>query len=315
MTITMIDSASAMQRILDSPEGERAGLVREMWAPLAGMYRFAPGEVDLAEAHRGVSGFPWDRDLDETRRSLDALVRADAWARMETALAAGLEAIHRADPGAVLPDIHVLLIVADSRDEHLVREVGGLSAFGGISGSILLVLHPTPEVLARLEAIAVHELHHNVRYSPGGVVWDPARVTVGEQVVAEGLADAFASELHGALGPTHFVAEATRRDDAVLALVASGLGTRGMGGLLAWVLGDASAERLGIPPVGLPTGAGYAVGLRLVRAYLDVTGLTAAASVRASSAEVIRVATERLGLPHPLPATGAGPSLGEDGAR
>lgn len=315
MTITIIDSASATQRILDAPEGERPELVRGMWAPLAAMHRFAPVEVDLADAHRQASGFPWDRDLDATRRSLDALVRADAWARMERALTVASAAIRRADPGALIPDIHVLLIVADSRDDHLVREVGGLSAFGGISGSILLVLHPTPEVLARLEAIVVHELHHNVRYSPGGVVWDPATVTVGEQVVAEGLADAFASELHGATGPTHFVAEATRRDDAVLARVTAGLGTQGMGGLLAWVLGDASAERLGIPPVGLPTGAGYAVGLRLVRAYLDATGLTAAASVRASSAEVIRVAVERLGLPHPAPSTAGGPSLGEDGAR
>ena len=314
MTITMIDSAAAMRRILESPAGDRAGLVREMWAPMAGMYRFAPGEVDLAEAHRQISGFPWDRDEDATRRSLDALVRADAWARVEAALSAGSEAIRHADPGARIPDIRVLLVAADPGDDHLVREVRGLAASGGMSGFILLVLHPDPQVLARLEAIAVHELHHNVRYSPGGVVWDPATVTVGEHVVAEGLADAFASELHGALGPTHFVAEATRRDDLVLARVTGALGTTGMGGFLAWVLGDASARRLGIPPVGVPTGAGYAVGLRLVRAYLDATGATAAASVRASSADVIRVAVERLGLRLPEPQTAGGSSVGTDAA-
>ncbi|WP_406276425.1 DUF2268 domain-containing protein [Nocardia sp. NBC_00881] len=43
----------------------------------------------------------------------------------------------------------------------------------------------------------MHELHHNLRYSPGGVVWNPTTVTVGEQVVSEGLAAAFARQLYG----------------------------------------------------------------------------------------------------------------------
>jgi hypothetical protein len=31
----------------------------------------------------------------------------------------------------------------------------------------------------------VHELNHNLRYAPGGVVWDPASVVVGEHTVSE----------------------------------------------------------------------------------------------------------------------------------
>jgi uncharacterized protein YjaZ len=44
----------------------------------------------------------------------------------------------------------------------------------------------------------------------------------------------------------------------------------------AWVHGDATAARFGGTPVGLPTGAGYAVGNRLVDAYLAATGQSAA---------------------------------------
>lgn len=51
------------------------------------------------------------------------------------------------------------------------------SAFGGISGYIAITIWPTEEVLHRLEAIALHELHHNVRYSADGIVWDPQTVT------------------------------------------------------------------------------------------------------------------------------------------
>jgi uncharacterized protein YjaZ len=155
---------------------------------------------------------------------------------------------------------------------------------------------PTQRVLERLEAIAVHELHHNVRYSPGGVVWNPATVTVGEHVISEGLADTFAAELFGDTGYTHFVTDATRSDDQVLAKVATGLDVTGMQDFAGWVLGDATARLFGGSPVGLPTGAGYAAGVRLVAAYVEATGTTAAENVRTPAAEILLQALPRLGL-------------------
>jgi len=44
----------------------------------------------------------------------------------------------------------------------------------------------------------VHELNHNLRCA--NAVWNPATVTVGEQVVGEGPADAFARPMYGQLG-------------------------------------------------------------------------------------------------------------------
>lgn len=201
-----------------------------------------------------------------------------------------------ADPGVTIPDLNVLLVLGDPTSQHFVDEVQGMSGFGGISGYIAITVWPTSRVLDRLEAIAVHELHHNVRYSPGGIVWDPQTVMVGEHVVSEGLADVFASELYGAAGYTHFVRDETRSDDQVLAKVASGLGVTGMADFAAWVLGDSSAQLFGAEPVGLPTGAGYAAGARLVREYLDATGATAAQNVRTPASDILRIALPRLGL-------------------
>jgi uncharacterized protein YjaZ len=79
-------------------------------------------------------------------------------------------------------------------------------------------------------------------------------------------------------------------DDAAFAKVVSGLDIIGMQNFAAWVHGDAHADRYGGTPVGLPTGAGYAAGNRLVDAYLAATGLTAAEALLAESAEVIKVA-------------------------
>ncbi len=296
MTVTVIDSASATARILDADPSERPDLVREMWAPMAGMYHFVPGGLDLVDAHRQSFGFDVEHPSDDVRAGLDALVRADAWRRITSALLSGIDALRRADPGILVPDLTVLVIVGDPANAHFVDEVQGLSGFGGISGYIVLTLWPTARVLDRLEAIAVHELHHNVRYSPGGVVWDPATVTVGEHVISEGLADVFAAELYGAAGYTHFVAPETRADDRVLARVATGLDVTGMQDFAAWVLGDATARLFGGVPLGLPTGAGYAAGARLVEAYREETGRTAAESVHTPAAEILSVALARLGL-------------------
>ncbi|WP_040162341.1 DUF2268 domain-containing protein [Nigerium massiliense] len=299
MTISIIDSAAAMRQVLDAPPSVRAEAVRELWAPLAGMYHFIPGGVDLAEVHRQSFGFPFEgTDAVDARLrvGLDALEGARVWQRARQALDDSIAALTAAVPGLAVPDLRLLLLLGDPTSDHFMTEIQGLSAFGGISGFIAITIWPHPQVLDRLEALVAHELHHNVRYSPGGVIWDPATVTVGEHVVAEGLADTFASELYGPVGATHFVSERTRTDDAVLAKVASGLGVTGMADFTAWVLGDASARLFGGRPVGLPTGAGYAAGARLVRAYLEETGSTAAAAVHAPAADVLDVALPRLGL-------------------
>jgi uncharacterized protein YjaZ len=296
MTISMIDSASAMTRILNATPEARPDLVREMWAPMAGMYHFIPGGLDMADVHRQNFGFDADANADRLGEGLDALITADAWRRIEAALETGIAALKAATPGPAVPDLTVLLILGDPSNDHFMTEVQGLSGFGGISGYIALTVWPTPRVLDRLEAIAVHELHHNVRYSPGGVVWNPSTVTVGEHVVSEGLADVFATELYGDSGYTHFVSAQTRTDDAVLAKVATGFEVTGMQDFAAWVLGDATARLFGAEPVGVPTGAGYAAGARRVRVYREATGRTAAQCVRTPAADILSAALPRLGL-------------------
>ena len=285
-----------MSRILTADAKDRTDLIRDMWAPMAGMYHFIPGDLDLAAVHQQNFGFRPDSAIEQVREGVQTLIAADAWTRIEKALDDGAATLAAADPGVQIPDLKVLLVLGDPTNKHFVDEVQGLSGFGGISGYITITVWPTSRVLDRLEAIAVHELHHNVRYSPGAVVWDPQTVTVGEHVIAEGLADVFASELYGDAGYTHFVRDETRSDDQVLAKVASGLGVTGMADFAAWVLGDSSAQLFGIQPVDLPTGAGYAAGARLVRAYLDATGTTAAASVRTPASDILRIALPRLGL-------------------
>ncbi|MEU6431832.1 DUF2268 domain-containing putative Zn-dependent protease [Microbispora sp. NPDC046973] len=293
MSITVLDTYSAMRRILLAPVADRADLLRSMLEPIRGMYRHHPGEVDLVAVHLQTSGFPIDRDEERCLDALETLAAAGAWQRMRRALDDALAVLLEATPGLEAPDITVLLVLGDPGDEHFMGPCKGLTGFGGISGQIAITFWPFPENVERLEATAVHELHHNLRFSPGGVVWDPMTVTVGEHIVSEGLADAFARQLYGdelghaRIGVPHL------GDDEVFAKVLTGLDVTGMQNLTAWVHGDPSAERFGLTPVGLPMGAGYAAGNRLVDAYLAATGRTAAQALHADSSQVVAVALGR----------------------
>lgn len=284
--------------VSSSPE-DWQDAARRLWQPMAGMYFFIPGGPDLAAVHTQNFGFGPDAANDEILGAIDDLERADAWGRIERALDMGLRELASANPTLTVPDLKVLLVLGDPTNRHFMDEIRGLSAFGGISGYIAITVWPTKEVLDRLEGIALHELHHNVRYSPGGVVWEPQTVTVGEHVVAEGLADLFAVGLVGEQGFTHFVSQETRTSNAVLHRVGEGLAVTGMQDFAAWVLGDASARLFGATPVGLPTGAGYAAGARIVTAYLDATGQPTAAAVTTPAEEILAVSLSQLGLGMP----------------
>ncbi|XVV00265.1 DUF2268 domain-containing protein [Actinosynnema sp. CA-248983] len=290
MTVTVLDTYPAMREILNAPRERRTSLLKDMLEPAAGMYRYFPGEVDLVAMHGMGSGFPLDRDEQRCLEGLEALHDADAWGRIERALNRAAAVQLGATPGISVPDLTVLIVLGDPGDAHFMGPALGMTANGSVTGYLYLNFWPYPENLARLEATAVHELNHNLRYAPGGVVWDPATVTVGEQVVSEGLADAFARQVYGdELGYTR-MGVPHLHDDAVFDKVLSGLDVTGMQNFAAWVHGDAIALRYGGTPVGLPTGAGYAVGNRLVDGYLAATGQTAAQALLADSREVIETA-------------------------
>lgn len=289
MGIDVIDSYSAMKDILTAPIAERGALLERMVRPVADMYRYFPGEPDLVALHHMGSGFRVDRDDDRARPALEALRDADIWSRIDAALHAAVEVQLTATPGIRVPDIQVMIVLGDGADTHFMDVNLGMSANGSVSGYLWLNFWPTPENLARVESVAVHELNHNLRYTNAPWFWDPSTVTLGEQIVSEGLADSFARQLYGDLGYTR-IGVPSQGDEAVYEKVVANLGITGMQNFAAYVHGDATAARFGAAPVGLPTGAGYAVGNRLMDAYLTATGRSAAEALLVEAEEVVKTA-------------------------
>lgn len=296
MTITVLDTDTAMREILAAPTGLRADVARPYFEQIRGMYSYFPGEVDVVAMHHMGGSFRLDTDDERYVPALDRMVQADLWSRVETALQAAVAVQLAATPDITVPDLTVYLVLGNPDDPQLMDGSFGMSANGSVTGYLWINLWPSDPILEQIEAIAVHELNHNLRYA--NRVWDPATVTVGEQVVSEGLADAFARQLYGDLGYSK-LGLAALHDDAVFAKVLTGLRITGMQNFAAWVHGDSIARRYGAEPVGLPTGAGYAAGNRLVDAYLAATGVTPANALLADAEEVIRIALARRDMIRP----------------
>lgn len=247
-----------------------------------------------------MTGDHQDRDKRRVELAREVLLRpqsnADVLGEVGRALREAWEYQLGVTPGiAHAEQLHVVTVLGDPDDEHLMQRSAGYFGFGGIPGYLHLVIWPTEQNLDRLAYCAVHELNHNLRYA--NVVWNPATVTVGEQVVAEGLAEAYVREIHGeqAMGPW-----STRLGgaelDAAYATIAADIDVGGMQNLTPYVHGDATARLMGAEPVGLPDHAGYAVGRRIVDKHLDVTGLSVAESTTLPIADILRNAGVE---PHP----------------
>ncbi|MFD8543073.1 DUF2268 domain-containing protein [Streptomyces sp. NPDC059649] len=289
MKIVVHDTASAMIDLLQRPLEERPEALREMLGPLQDVMGPVMGDFDMVQMHRGTgSGFRIDREDERYLPAVRQMRDARVWERIEESLAAAWERIQGAVPGIKHAEtVHVVLVLGDPDDEHLTVRSRGYFGLGGFPGAIQLVMWPTETSLAKIGHAAAHEIHHNVRYA--NVVWNPMAVTVGEQVVAEGLAETFVRELAGeeAMGPWATALSGAALDRAYEKITAD-IDVAGMQHLTGYVLGDGTARRMGQPTVGLPDFAGYGVGLRIVDAHLKASGLTAAESVALPAREVLR---------------------------
>jgi uncharacterized protein YjaZ len=151
-------------------------------------------------------------------------------------------------------------------DLSAAPQAGGYTGFGGIPGWIMTVYgEPNEYNLARVEAATVHELHHNLGGAAGAVFQDFMNVTVGRYIVGEGLAEAFAAELYGEalIGP--WASEFDESDlPRVKAIFRDALDVSGFGAVRPFIFGD--------PQNGIPFFSGYAIGYRIVKAYLARTG-------------------------------------------
>ncbi len=141
--------------------------------------------------------------------------------------------------------------------------------------------------LPRLKAATVHELLHNVDGAahPGS----PIIASVGRYIIGEGLAESFAAELYGEDAVGFYVTDFDAAQlETARRLIGAALDVTGFDRVRSYVFGDGAGEPFGLPKVGVPTYGGYAIGYRVVQAYLKRTGKTVPEALFVSAEEIIR---------------------------
>lgn len=277
MKVRSIEVLDGLRRALEAPAEERQERWTEdvveplrpllepftAWGPMAGK------PLPEAAAMMNVYG-PAD-DAGRGLQALGELERAGSWAACCRAVEQAWEALEPESRGIRLETIDFTLVLSSDPMER----AGGYTGMGGMPGKVWVAVWPSDENLPKLPAATAHEVNHNVRFLVEP--FHPAHVTVGQYVVAEGLAEAFAAELYGEnrTGPwASPLSERERRE--LLPRYREAVDESGFDTARAWIFGDWAAAEHDYEPVGLPDFAGYRVGYQLVRAYAERTDSTIA---------------------------------------
>ncbi|WP_052351860.1 DUF2268 domain-containing protein [Deinococcus pimensis] len=292
MKIDTVDVLSGLRAALTAPEQERdAQFARLVMEPLRGLWEPSLGRMGPQGAHVKdpvdvARLFRFYRPELGAQRALDALDIIERRGALRACEDAFEQAVRRLDPeahGLTLPDLRFTFVLADP--DGLDPRLDGYTGVGNVPGWSMLLAFPTAFNLPRLGAIVTHELHHNVRFA-----FEPAfPMTLGQYLVVEGLAEAFAAEAHGdqLLGRW-----TTTLDVATLRTLrpkfAASLLERDFNVVRGFIFGDWAAAASGYAPQGLPDFAGYAMGYRVVRAALDRTGWSVVDATYRPWAEIVR---------------------------
>ncbi|MBA2681602.1 MAG: hypothetical protein H0U76_24805 [Ktedonobacteraceae bacterium] len=290
MKLQIIDVESIYRRLLATTDAEEREAIyrQELLAPFEGMMRIFGGGDPLALAKMWTLYMPEDF-ANETHPTIEGFVErmaaGDAWRRSTVALEKGLAAFAPYVDQISLDSVTCALVLTDARRANPLD--GGYAGFGGIPGYVMVTYSQANEyTLARVEGASVHELNHNVRFKV--VPFLPMHVTVADYIIAEGLAESFAAELFGEEVVGYFVTDLNEEELATSRRIIGGaLDVTGFDAVRGYIFGDTISAHMGRPEIGVPNFAGYAIGYRIVRRYLQRTGKSVAEATFLPSHEII----------------------------
>jgi uncharacterized protein YjaZ len=289
MNFHILDTYAIYQRLLATEDAAtRESIFRqELIAPFQGVIDLFGGGDSLT-AFRNWGMWP-DQYTGDAGRSMAALIDTlaahQAWDRAAQALHKGRDAFAKYADRIPTETVVFGLMLGE-----LMPQAGGYTGFGSIPGWVMTIYgEANDDNLKKVEAVTVHELHHNIAAASGSVLSNWATTSVGEYMLAEGLAESFAAELYGEdkIGPwvTDFD---DSQLDRVRGIFRDALHLTGSALIRSYIFGTRISAQFGLPTdIDLPDYAGYALGYKVVQAYLKRTGKTVADATFTPVSEVI----------------------------
>jgi uncharacterized protein YjaZ len=270
MDIRAINTLAAQRKALEAPEQEWQNIyAEEVMKPLAPFfekwYLYNPNAPrDPIEMAKQMHFYTPDLGVAQGLEALDRLEVAKSWQDCQTALAKAIEVLN---PEA--HDIHFESVPLSVVLMNPARFQGNQS-YSGVTGNpgAMVFVFPSSYNLPRLKAATAHEFNHNVRFA-----FEPwtMQTTVGQYIIAEGLAEAFAVELFGedVVGP---YSTALRKEQIETLKPRYKEVLEHTGDIRGYIFGDWAAREFHYEARGVPDYAGYTVGYEIVRAFSKRTG-------------------------------------------
>lgn len=277
MTIQPINSLAAQRAALEANSqivfSERVMRpIERFWKPFMERFPIDPN-VEPAIAAAQAMGFynPTD-DREAGLRALNEFEEAGTWPACVDAIEKAYAALAPAQHGLDIGDVQFTLLLSSLRNK--IETYGAYTGFQA-PGMAMVMGWPNPIGTPRLPVASAHELNHIVRFQ-----FEPwtMHTTVGQYMVAEGLAESFGVEVVGdksLVGP-YSTALTPAQIDEVNPRFKVALQTTGFDEMRGYIFGDWAAEQFHYPKQNMPDYAGYTVGYLVVQAYLARTGMTAA---------------------------------------
>ncbi len=292
MNIKWIDTRGIYRSIIAARENnEREQIyIEQLLKPWEQMMAMVAGQFGNATEDPFAGARAWHWLLPEQLQSVpDALAMLEAANAWETGAAAMQKAAdYFADCAERIPIecIEGWLVLADSETADPI----GRGYTGGIDFMqprfIVQYDSPNDYNLPRLGGCIVHEMHHLIRSK--AVPWNMMTATVADYIIHEGLAESFAAELFSEDVVGYYVTEFDEAQlDTARTLIGNNLAATGFDTLRAFIFGDHWAQKLGLPVVGMPNYGGYAIGYRVVQAYLKRTGCKVKEATFVPAAEIV----------------------------
>jgi uncharacterized protein YjaZ len=277
MEFKILDTEATYRRLLatDDPAQREAIFCAELVEPFDGIVRVFGGQGLSSFAQWGMSPEQYAPEHREKMGAiLDQLGKGDVWNRAAKSLEVGKAAFAAfAAYADRIPTKEVIFGLSLANMDNIPGQ-RGYSGFGAIPGWIMTVYgQPDEYNMARVEAATVHELHHNILAAASPKVMNMMVATLADYMIAEGLAESFSKELYGEdkIGPWVTEFDETNLDQTI-GLFRNNLEITGFDKLRSFIFGDEMSSYQGLEKVGVPAFAGYALGYRVVQAYLARTG-------------------------------------------
>ncbi|UHA73535.1 DUF2268 domain-containing protein [Paenibacillus sp. 481] len=292
MNIEMMDTKAQYESLFALPSDKRDPFFRytmmkpleTMWATIqVPLIAKQPNGYDVMMATK-MMGYLDVQETEIGTAAIQQLMEMDAWNIAHQSLTKCIEYTTEAGLCVKADQVKLGMYIADPVN---LKHVHGYCGFGGIPGYVMLMIHPNEYNAPRIPALIAHEFHHNIRFSYFN--WNHGDVTLGDYLIIEGLADAFATELYGEsmLGPW-----VTSIDEEELAysihVMKEGFGLKGFAEVSAYMFGDEAAKEQGFSPVGVSAGAGYAVGYHIVQSFMKKNNMTVLEATLLSADEIVQ---------------------------